>query len=69
MVLVWFPLVLVPESSNQNQTMEHGLVWFGFGLNPGLPTYLSPRDPAHIVRDFRPDEARIFILAAWSLPI
>jgi hypothetical protein len=32
MVLVWFQLVLVPESSNQNQNhgSGFGLVWFWF---------------------------------------
>lgn len=29
-VLVWFHLILVPESSNQTKTTEDGLVWFWF---------------------------------------
>jgi hypothetical protein len=53
-VLVWFQLVLVPESSNQNQNhgAGFGLVWFGFGLNHGLSTFYHQEVQAHIVKDF-----------------
>jgi hypothetical protein len=40
------------NSQTKTRTMEQGLVWFGFGLNHGLPTFCHQEVWAHIVEDF-----------------
>jgi hypothetical protein len=62
--MFWFGLVFKPwfwfgfgwfwyrNPQTKTKTMEHGLVWFGFGLNHGLPTLLPSRDPGQYCKGF-----------------
>jgi hypothetical protein len=71
--MFWFGLVSKPwfwfgfswfwfqNPQTKTKTMEQGLVWFGFGLNHGLPTFCHQDVRAHIVKDFWLDFTRIFI--------